>query len=320
MQRPERGGTIRGIVPRLNAFVAVRLGCTMALIAGASIALSAIGDAAAHGALDQALANDQVACDPFVFPASITQDGGQAQSFVPTQPMLAAVELCMRAESGPTNVTVRIRSGSADSPGGVLGGATIVSDTQKWEHVDFAAPIVLTPGESYVIELATDAGLQVTWYGNPHEIEMYADGESNATSTVRDFAFRTFASAVTVTPTATVTKTATPTKTRTPSATPTRSATSTPLPSSTTTVVPETATPPPVATEPPASGTVPAGTQATATRVSAVLGGARRTGTIRLPDVGDGASTRGAPILPVALALAGAGSVALAALRPRRPR
>jgi hypothetical protein len=307
--------------------ICAKAACALAIVALASLPLL---PASAHGQLDQRLGNDLVTCDPFAYPASVTAAGGQAQEFVPSQPGLAAVELCVRAESGPTNVTVRVRSGTAGAPGAVIGGTTIVVDLQKWEHADFAAPIVVTPGDTYIIELATDAGLEVTWFGNPYDADFYADGESNAPGVVRDFAFRTYASSAADTPTPSVTRTATPTKTRTPS--PTRTPqTPTPAPTGTSTPVPSSATPPPsepsaiaaAATPPPRD---PPST--TPTRTSAVLGGARRTGAIRLPDVGDGDArsdpgaghARSDPRAGIALAIAllGTATIALAISRPRR--
>ena len=302
--------------------ICAKAACALAIVAIAALASPSAPQASAHGDIDQRLGNDLVSCDPFAYPASVTAAGGQAQQFVPSQPGLAAVELCVRAESGPTNVTVRIRNGTAGAPGAVIGGTTIVVDLQKWEHVDFAAPIVVTPGDAYVIELATDAGLEVTWFGNPHDAEFYANGESNAPGVVRDFAFRTYASAAADTPTPSVTKTATPTKTRTPS--PTRTPqTATPVPTETLTPVPSSATPPPsepsaiaAAATPPPRDPPPT----TPTRTSAVLGGARRTGAIRLPDVGDGSAPPDPrPRAALAIALLAAGTIVLTASHLPRP-
>lgn len=279
--------------------------------------------AAAHGSVDQAL-QSVAGCNVLNFTATVTQAGGQRQGFVPAQPGLVAVDACVMAEAGPTEVDVLIRTGTAGAPGDVIGGGSFVANGSAYEHVDFAAPIAVTPGQTYVIELATAAGLEVTWLGNPPDIDLYAAGEANAPGIVSDFAFRTYAGVLPATPTPPPTKTAAPTKTRTPSAT------RTPVPTQTSQ---PTATPPSIASTPGATPEVaaaaptppPSGSaarNASPTRVSGVLGGARRVGVIRPPGVGSGSRTVAYPWGTVAGALlaAGAASVCtgLAARRSRR--
>jgi hypothetical protein len=277
----------------------------MVAVVGA-VALMQPGASLAHGDVDQTLQGD-ANCNVFNFPGSVTSAGGQRQEFVPTQPGLAAVDVCASPVSGPTEIDVIVRSGTVGAPGAVLGGASVVVANPGYAHADFVSVIPLTPGQKYVIELASS--LDITWHGMPFDAEIYPAGESNAPDVVRDFAFRTYAGALPVQPTATVTRTPLATKTRAPSATPAPSRTATPAPSQT----PQAATatpppPPPLATQPGPAAASPA-VGATATRTSGVLGGARRVGAIRLPDVGhgdDSSRRAGAHLVAAMLVLAGA--------------
>jgi hypothetical protein len=302
-----RSRIVKTPAPRWRAFAvcAVTLGSALA---GAS-------RISAHGNVDQAL-QANAGCNVLNFTASVTQGGGQRQEFVPSQPALVAVDVCVLAEAGPTEVDVRIRSGTAAAPGGVIGGGSVVANILAYEHVDFAAPIQVTPGQPYVIELATANGLAVTWLGNPSDIDLYASGSSNEPAAVSDFAFRTYAGTLPATATAPPTKTAQPTKTRTPTGTGTVIATLTPAPTQTATRLI-----PPASQTPPAQATVAAATPpppenasaSTPTRVSGVLGGARRVGVIKPPDVGGGyAARRSRTALVAGALLHAAGAVALA--------
>jgi hypothetical protein len=244
----------------------------------------------AHGALDQSLQGD-ADCNVFNYTASVTQTGGQRQEFVPTQAGLVSISVCIQAPSGPTEVDVIIRTGTANAPGAAIGGGSVVADEgASYDHVDFAAPIAVIPGTKYVIELAT-AGLDVTWRGTEFDQESYPAGSSSHPAVVRDFAFRTYSGALPATPTLAA-KSPTPTRTRTPTRTATIAPTLTPVP----TLTPPPTVPPAQPTPPPQSTAAPAGAtpgqpsagraQASPTRSSGVLGGARRVGTIKPPDVG----------------------------------
>ncbi|MEX2226291.1 MAG: hypothetical protein WEB52_07580 [Dehalococcoidia bacterium] len=262
----------------------------------------------AHGNIDQALQGN-AGCNVLNFTASLTQGGGQRQEFVPSQPGLVAVDVCVLAEAGPTAVDVLVRTGTADAPGGVIGGGSIVAGMSSYEHADFAVPIPVTPGQLYVIELATGNGLEITWLGTPHDIDLYAAGASNASALVSDFAFRTYAGTLPATSTPAATKTAMSTKTRTPTNTPAPLVTQPPIPTHTPTLLaPAQDTPTPPSGIAASASTPPSSSQRAAaapTRTSGVLGGARRVGQIRLPDVGAGARPPAPSLLSLGLVASG---------------
>jgi hypothetical protein len=279
------------------------------------------GNAVAHGAVDQAL-QAQAGCNPLNFPASITGAGGQRQEFVPSQPGLVAVDVCISAESGPTEVDVVIKTAG----GTTVGGGSVVADLPAYEHVDFAATIPVQLGATYVIELSTSS-LNVTWYGNPPDVNVYSPGSSNAPGTVSDFAFITYSGALPPTATGTAAKSATATRTRTPSPTRTPVSTITPAPTDTPAVAslasatPGMTTPVAASTTAPATGTTPSGARrATPTRVSGVLGGARRIGTIKPPDVGSGPTRATPPAEILGVAACGAALLLLGLARCQRNR
>ena len=126
------------------------------------VACAAPSLARAHGVQDQV--ND---------PASFGQFGcvgSVFQSFTPTASTLAAVDLRIGYNAGSTRThTINIRSGS--ETGLVLGTATTTQSSPVTgfflTHFDFAAPIALTPGATYVIELLT-FGPWVQTSGNPY--------------------------------------------------------------------------------------------------------------------------------------------------------
>jgi hypothetical protein len=277
--------------------------------------------AGAHGNVDQELQGG-AGCNAFNFPASVVQDGGQRQEFVPSQSGLIAVDVCLLAEAGPTEVDVLVRSGTASAPGGVIGGGSTIANAAAYNHVDFAAPIPVTAGDTYVIELMTANGLAVGWLGSAPDVDLYAAGSSSAPAVVGDFAFRTYSGTLPSTSTPPATKTAAPTSTRTPASTRTASATLTSIPTQTATPAPPlvgTPTPPALIAASTPSG--PSGAALSPTRVSGVLGGARRVGLIKPPDVGSGPSRTRRPLL-YALSAFAAGLGALAAggiVRAHRP-
>lgn len=305
--RRAAGDTIGAVLRRMPPLIIL---CVLGLAA-----LAPLRAVLAHGDVDQTLQGD-ASCNVFNYPASVTSAGGQRQEFVPSQPGLAAVEVCVSPVAGPTEIDVIVRAGTVAAPGAVLGGASVVAANAGYAHADFVTVIPVTPGQPYLIELASS--LDVTWHGSPFDAEIYPAGQSNATGVVRDFAFRTYGGALPAQATATMTRTAAATKTRAPSATAAPSRT--PAPPPTQTLPPATATMPP---PPPATQDAPTSApraEATATRVSSVLGGARRVGVIRLPDVGHGPSQRARPSLLLALlaGMSALGSLLAAAMVRRR--
>ena len=93
--------------------------------------------------------------------ACLDPAGSLFQSFTPTQPLLVAVDLDLRPAAGAPGpaVTVNIRR---DSPtGAVLGTSIATVSPSGLTHFDFA-PLDVTPGGTYVIELA-GAGTSASW-------------------------------------------------------------------------------------------------------------------------------------------------------------
>ena len=139
------------------------------------------------------------------------------------------------ADAAPMSLDVLVYEGTVDAPGTQRGGAreTIVSGYQ-YLRVEFAAPVMLTPGDTYFLELRAPAQLSVTWHGMPPAEDTYAAGASSHPDVVSDFAFRTFAQPQiegSVTPLPSGTATRTPTRTATISPSPTIAApTATPAP------------------------------------------------------------------------------------------
>jgi hypothetical protein len=313
MRLQRTSATIRRIVPfnALRRSLATRAPAAALLASIAALLLSPPA-AHAHGDLDQSLGNDGT-CEPFRFQTPVTQAGGQLQEFRPSQPELASVEVCLYSESGAIDVDVRVRAGTLDAPGAVIATDSVVADNYVFAHADFGSTIAVTPDQPYVIELVSDS--PVSWLGNPFDMDLYARGEASDAA-LSDFASRTYSAPPPSTPTPTVTNTASPTRTRTPSATPTR--TRTPTPTHTPTAAASPSPAPSVASQQP----TPPPADAAATRASGVLGGARRAGTIALPDVGSAShdqSRSPAPPMFVALALAGAAVLAAGTcLRARR--
>jgi len=293
----------------------------------------------AHGTVDQG--TTPAVCDPFAFGAGVTSPDAMRQEFVPASPGLAGVDLCVRGESGPTEIHVIIRSGSAGDAGESLGGSSATIGTgYEYVHIDFPTVIEVTPGEKHVIELQSAApALSVTWRGLRPDVDDYAPGGSSAPAAVSDFAFRTYAGDLAPPPTPQATASRTPTRTPTRTASPTATTPTPPPPQATPTLPPvaPTAAPSSVAQEVPtpsigATGATPARTvlrpagTATRTPATGVLGRANRRTTLRPPDVGseqqgeDGGSGAGLEwayyVVPAAFAAAGA----LAGLRLRNRR
>ena len=68
---------------------------------------------------------------------------------------LAAVDLCINGLDSSVDVTVNIRSGTADSPGAILqSGEESTGDGFQWLRVPIDPVLALVPGTKYVIEAA----------------------------------------------------------------------------------------------------------------------------------------------------------------------
>lgn len=92
------------------------------------------------------------------------------QEFIAVDNNLAAVEIFMKNLYGvAAELNINIRESSMDGP--IIGTSTYVSDTlsstqswQGWALFDFAAPVMLIPGNLYIIELIHDTAPSTAWY------------------------------------------------------------------------------------------------------------------------------------------------------------
>ncbi len=129
------------------------------------------------------------------------------QEFTPTQPTLAAADVLL-FQSDPILVaegmfTLNIRDGAIDGP--ILSTVSVAASKPPgffWQHFTLPSPIVVVPGQTYVLEL-TDPSGNFAWravVGTPDQtctILEYAGGSGIArgTRTVSDFVFRTYSAA-----------------------------------------------------------------------------------------------------------------------------
>ena len=177
-------------------------------LAGALVALAFTGappNAHAHGVADQT--NDPPSSGSVACPVQTSQ------SFTPAASSLVAVDLRLEADEsnppppGGAPATVNIRSGSPTGP--IVGSATATvpsTTADSLVHFDFAAPLVLTPEATYVIELVV--GPTVRWRLSG-EVDPYPRGAAFYCGTAPlagDFNFITYAAVappvtVTLTPT-----------------------------------------------------------------------------------------------------------------------
>jgi hypothetical protein len=102
------------------------------------------------------------------------------------------------------SVDINIRTGTAAAPGDVIASGSRVyggPNDLLWVHINLDAPVTLTPGTTYVLELPETA--QFSWWGTCGDLvfdecptvgpDLYTPGVPNTTF-VRDFAFRTYTS------------------------------------------------------------------------------------------------------------------------------
>jgi hypothetical protein len=110
--------------------------------------------AAAHGTPDQTSVEDGASSVLLSYALPV------GQSFVPSAPQLLTVKIGL-FDSGGGDLTVKIRQGSMI--GAVLGEISGPTPTGNnvVAHFDFPAPVAVTPGQVYVIELLTSAIMHV---------------------------------------------------------------------------------------------------------------------------------------------------------------
>ncbi len=262
----------------------------IAALAGAL--LFAPDSAMAHGNIDQYIDGDP-GCNASNFAGSVTANGGQRQTFIPTGTLLSSVGLCVSAAASNTNLTVGIYG-----PGGLVGGGSSLSNPSiidsvgppvRYVHVDFLQPITVSAGALHTIEI--QSGATITWYGtasgSPYT---YCLGAPNS-SAVGDFGFHTYVADApgnsapcpeppTATP-APPTNTPIPQPTNTPAPGVTNSPTNTPAPG-------ETVAPQPTAPtgddQPPPTGAAPSPAGGAAGNTSQPSAG----GSQGLPNAGSG--------------------------------
>jgi hypothetical protein len=169
---------------------------------------SAALPAAAHGTLDQSHTGDPD-CNSTSFKGFSSISTALRQEFVPSQPGLAAVALCVNILTAGTGVTVNIRGGTAGSPSATIAtaSATAAATGFQWLHLDFAEIEQVIPGTKYVIELPSSATFQ--WRGTCGQVlgsclaidpDGYPGGVSGTPAT-RDFAFQSYSGELAIAPT-----------------------------------------------------------------------------------------------------------------------
>ncbi len=172
----------------------------------------AVTPAAGDGTIDQLLTANP-ACNATNFVGSVS--GGPAisrrQEFVPDEPGLLAVDLCLNFSS-LASVTINIRSGTAAAPGPILATRTRSSVVNgfQWFHFDLPDLEQVAVGQKYVIEVPGLAN-NVEWRAKCGEMagsclvvdpDAYPPGVSTRTGGA-DFGFRTLSAPVLIPPTGT---------------------------------------------------------------------------------------------------------------------
>ncbi len=184
-------------------------GILILIAMSAALVFGAATPAAGHGTIDQALTGNP-ACTVGNFAGSVS--GGAAisrrQEFVPAEPGLLAVDLCMNFVS-VASVTVNIRSGTAAAPGPILATRSrqAAASGFQWFHFDLPELEQVTVGQKYVIEVP-GLGNNVEWRAKCGEIvgnclaidpDAYPPGVSTRTNG-SDFGFRTLSAPVLIEP------------------------------------------------------------------------------------------------------------------------
>jgi hypothetical protein len=153
----------------------------------------------AHGGIDQTLQFDP-ACLDSTLRASASTSSALRQEVVPFATSIQSVDLCLTHTTA--NLSVSIRAGSAAAPGTVLTSAStpLSGSGTQWVHVEFPAPLLTTPGNTYVLEVTGVPAF--SWRGTCGAIggacttvdpDLYTQGVSNSGPAIGDFAFRTYA-------------------------------------------------------------------------------------------------------------------------------
>lgn len=171
--------------------------------------------AGAHGVPDQGsgTAGTTGPCSPAEFPGTkLITTGESRQSFVPTEPGLASIDLCIANLVGilGTDFTVKIYAGETNltTPGTPI--AAVPADAgdgfldSRWVHIDMPAELATTPGATYVIGLAPATGalstLSFQWRSTCADslltscqgvADRYPSGRPNDLPANADYGFRT---------------------------------------------------------------------------------------------------------------------------------
>ena len=121
------------------------------------------------------------------------------QEFTPVAPILAAVDVRVEAGNPGDILTVNIRKGTITSPILASTSRPISSpfptfqssdSSAGWLHVDFPAPLAITPGDKYVLELLVDLPGSL---GVNFSNDLYPGGcLIGVLSCTQDLAFRTY--------------------------------------------------------------------------------------------------------------------------------
>ena len=131
-----------------------RFGLSLFLLAGLLAGMLAIvptGSVFAYSAVDQHFEGTGVAGSNL-----IGEDIGQ--TFVPTVDNLVAVDILANPFTTNPYPMVRVSIHEGDPDGTELAHADITYGPYGWTHVDFGAPILLTPGNTYSIRLSAISG------------------------------------------------------------------------------------------------------------------------------------------------------------------
>ena len=162
----------------------------MALVLGVGLALGApASQTIAHGFII-----DQECPEGYAHGHSFRNEEPVGQEFVPQMSSLDVVELVVGNTGGVTaTVAIRIRFHTIFGPVVATSNPLILPHptTRSWQHLDFASPVALVPGELYVIEFVdlTGLGNAVAWGA----YNSYAPGRAvfgDLFDDMSDFSFR----------------------------------------------------------------------------------------------------------------------------------
>ncbi len=158
----------------------------LAVLVAGMLAIVPTGSVLAYGAVDQQFVGIGNVENSF----STTDIG---QTFVPTVDNLIAVDVYGFSFTTDPQVRVSIHDGNPD--GTELAAATITWGS-GWQHVDFGAPISLTPGNTYSILLHAISGNPAFNVGTGYSNGSYWECNITCTSYDFDLGFKTYYEAV----------------------------------------------------------------------------------------------------------------------------